>query len=110
MNRDDYDIDGRLKHLSGTVLPSAPASIEQNVLRRIRKAVPGHPGWKPAFWPHWFTNPAFGLGLACISTAVGILSASMTGGERGPGAAPDPLVVFSDHAPGMLSPGLESNR
>ena len=106
MKRGEHEIDTMLERLSDSSVPPPPETVEQNVLRRIRQAAPDQGDWRPTFWPRWIANPAFGLGLALISAAIGILFTSLVDGEQvvADGANIAPLEIFSDHAPGMLSP------
>ena len=112
MKRSDHDLDELLASLGRAVQPPAPANIQQNVARRIRRQAATGRSWAPDFWPRWLTNPAFAIALALSSVAIGVLASQGSFGEReasvGAGATPDPLAVFSERAPGMLNPDLGS--
>ena len=113
MKPDDHDIDELLGRLSDSTPPCAPANVEQNVLRRIRQASENF-GWRPTFWPGWLTNPAFGLGTILISGSIGVLFSSIVNAGEAKThtdvAGFNPMAVFSERAPGMLSPRTESEK
>ena len=113
MKSGEHEIDRILERLSESSPPPAPANVEQNVLRRIRQASEDL-GWRPAFWPGWLTNPAFGFGMILISGSIGILFSSIVNAGEAKTHADvagfRPMAVFSEHAPGMLSPRTESDK
>ena len=114
MKNSDRQINEALDRLSASRPPSAPENVEQNVWRRIRQSTveaAENFDWRPAFWPRWITNPAFGVGLVVASSAIGILlsttfySRQLAALEEGHGSS---LSVFSEQAPGIVQFGLNN--